>query len=357
MTVYGVDFHPTFQSGLDVADLRRAGMAFALCKVTEGSGWYRKAYHSFSDAAKANGLLFSAYHFLRSESSGEAQAAHCRRSMGDDWGVVPVMLDWETSVDNTWADAGDAVTFVNEVRRLGGRIHLNYLPHWYWDRISKPNLATGVLGSLALIQSSYVAGTGTAAVLYPGDASTRWNGFGGAKVSILQFSSNCQVPAYPGPLDINAYRGTRAQLAATGWFHDPNPALNQEDDVAFTELVTAEMIGADVVAAFARTGSGWSDMRAARLLAQAALRGLEAKKAVGDLGAAFKAYVADDAADDVTEAQARAELAAKVDMVLANLHGSADPVAIARAIVDVLPADLAQQVVHELGTQLAPAPE
>lgn len=231
MTIFGVDFHPTFQSTLDMADLKQAGMTFALCKVTEGSGWFRDGYHRFSAAAKAQGLLFCAYHFLRSESSGQAQAAWTKACMGPDWGTVPVMLDWETSVSNTDAGASTAAAYVAAVAGLGGRVTLNYCPRWFWSRIGSPNLAAAGLSSMALIQSSYVAGTGTAAVLYPGDTSSRWNGFGGKTVSILQFSSNCRVPGYGGPLDINAYRGTRADLAATGWFHDPDPALNEEADV------------------------------------------------------------------------------------------------------------------------------
>lgn len=327
MTVFGVDFHPGFQEQLDMADLKRADMTYALCKVTEGAGWYRKGYHGFSAAAKASGLLFSAYHFLRSESSGEAQAAHCRRSMGDDWGAVPVMLDWETSVDNTWADASHAVAFINEVRRLGGRIHLNYLPRWYWDRIHQPNLATGVLGSLALIQSSYVAGTGPAAVLYPGDASTRWNGFGGAKVAVLQFSSKCQVPGYPGPLDINAYRGTRAQLAATGWFHDPNPALNEEADVNLGDEST---IPSDLVPFFNAAGSkvqaGAKDT-VNRLLWLASLRGLEAKKTAGEAKTAALAAGKVEIDYDL--------LAAKVAALIPpGTGGPVDLAAVATAVAD-----------------------
>lgn len=229
MTVYGVDIHPTFQSGLDVGVLRRNGIDFLLCKVTEGDTWYRSGYHDIAAAARSRGLLLAAYHFLRSESSGQAQAAHCARSMGADWGVVPVMVDWETSVDNTWAEAPTANAFAAEVRRLGGKVTLNYLPHWYWTRIGSPSLAAGPVSTLALIQSAYGTNpVGSPAALYPGDTSSRWAGFGGKTVSILQFGSRCRIDGYSGQLDVNAYRGTRADLARTGWFHDPAP---EEDDM------------------------------------------------------------------------------------------------------------------------------
>lgn len=309
MTIFGVDFHPGFQAGLDMAGLKRAGMTFALCKVTEGSGWYRKGYHAFSDAAKQAGLLFSAYHFLRSESSGEAQAAHCRRSMGDDWGTVPVMLDWETSVDNTWADVSHAAAFITEVRRLGGRIHLNYLPRWYWDRIGKPDLSTGVVGSLALIQSSYVAGTGSAAVLYPGDASVRWTGFGGAKVSILQFSSKCQIPGYGGPLDINAFKGSRAQLAP--WFHDPDPEANMPTDLNGI-MVT---IDADI----AKLMGGYTVGQKVPLERVIELTMQRADAGSKDVSAVLKA-VSGQAAAELARDQAEADAIARLEAKTAEVH-------------------------------------
>lgn len=221
MTVFGVDVSPAFQAGLNVASLPAAGISYLSCKVTEGTGWYKPAYHDFSTAAKQAGLLVSAYHFLRAESSGAAQADWCRACMGDDWGAIPLMIDWESSVANTDASAATANAFAARARQLGGLVTQVYCPAWFWPRIGSPSLTAGPIGDLALIQSSYVAGSGSAAVLYPGDASTRWNGFGGKAVSILQFSSRCTLPGYSSTVDINAYRGTRAQLAATGWFYDP----------------------------------------------------------------------------------------------------------------------------------------
>lgn len=327
MTIFGVDFHPVFQSGLDMASLKQAGMTFALCKVTEGSGWYRDGYHRFSAAAKSQGLLFCAYHFLRSESSGQAQADWCRAKMGADWGRVPVMLDWETSVSNTNASPADAVAFITRATTTGGRVTLNYCPRWFWDRIGRPALTQPWIGRLGLIQSSYVSGTGRAEDLYPGDQSQRWTGFGGRQVDILQFSSKCQVPGYAGPLDINAYRGTRAQLAATGWFHDPNPALNEEDDM---DLGDESTIPSDLVPFFNAAGSkvqaGAKDT-VNRLLWLASLRGLEAKKTAGEAKTAALAAGKVEIDYDL--------LAAKVAALIPpGTGGPVDLAAVATAVAD-----------------------
>jgi len=233
-TSFGVDIHPTFQAALDVAILPRNGISYLACKVTEGTGWYRAAYHAFSQAARAIGLRFCSYHFLRSESTGAAQAAWCRQCMGDDWGRVPVMLDWETSVSGTKAGKSTADAFIVAVRALGGLIELDYIPKWFHAQIGSPNLAAGPTGTLALIQSAYGTNpAGSPANMYPGNNSLRWAGFGGQPASLLQFGSNARLAGYPGPLDINAYRGTPTQLAAENWFHPPapNPPVAEEDDM------------------------------------------------------------------------------------------------------------------------------
>jgi hypothetical protein len=61
-----------------------------------------------------------------------------------------------------------------------------------------------------LIQSSYVNGTGYASVLYPGDTSSKWAGFGGRNVDILQFTDKALIAGKS--LDANAFRGTPDQL-------------------------------------------------------------------------------------------------------------------------------------------------
>ena len=149
--------------------------------------------------------------------------------------------------------------------------------------------------------------------------------------------------------------------AAYPWdvlFDDIRDLLNPEDDMDLGDTIKAGMIGADVVSSFAAAGSPWADMSVARALALAQLRGLEAAKAVRAVGAAVKDYADADRADDTSDAAARAALAGKVDEILAELDAAGpgiDPAQLAQAIMAALPADLARQVVHELGTQLAAA--
>lgn len=220
MTVFWVDIHPTFQAGFDPALLRPAGCVALVCKVTEGNGWYRDGYRTIADKVMRHDIGFAAYHFLRSESGGAVQARWTKEMMGDHWGNVPVMLDWETSTAGTFPSYSTARDYVDETRRLGGRITMNYFPRWYWEQIGKPTLTQPPFDTLALVQSRYGGNpAGGILKLYPGDQSDRWAGYADRGVDVLQFGSRCRIPGWDGALDINAYRGTEQQLRRSGLFH------------------------------------------------------------------------------------------------------------------------------------------
>lgn len=144
--------------------------------------------------------------------------------------------------------------------------------------------------------------------------------------------------------------------------------LAMADDIgawSLTEPLEDEMnlpdkstIPADLVPHYAAAGSpvkaGAQDT-VERLLWLGPLRGLEARKGVAELAAAFRAFAATEATDDAAERAARAELAAKADTILATLSANADPQVLARAIVEALPADYARALVHDIGQLLATA--
>lgn len=224
----GIDIHPTFQAGLDVTTLPAQGYAFLMCKVTEGNGWFREGYHSISAAAKSAGLLFSAYHFLRNDSTAQSQAAWTKACMRGDHGVVPVMVDWETCTDGSKPSKAYADAYITELRRLGGKVGLVYVPRWYWLAIGSPSLSAGAVGTCGITNSSY--GANAISQAYPGDSSGGWGSFGGRTPDILQYGSEQRVSGYSGALDVNAFKGTRTDLARKGWFYDP-----QGEDVAITQ--------------------------------------------------------------------------------------------------------------------------
>jgi hypothetical protein len=198
VTLFGIDISNNNGPDLDLADVAREGFSFVFAKVSEGSYFVDATWPGYRDAARANGLLVAGYHYLRGDCDIDAQAELFLAHLGD----AATMIDFEANsgdMDTFWA-------FVAAVNARGHRVHLSYIPRWYWQQVGSPDLS-GVPG---LIQSSYVSGTGPAAELYPGDAATAWHGFGGQAVDVLQFTDAARVAGYA--VDANAFRGTVDQL-------------------------------------------------------------------------------------------------------------------------------------------------
>jgi hypothetical protein len=90
-----------------------------------------------------------------------------------------------------------------------------YAPQWtYHDTLRGLNYP--------LWASRYVAGSGAASALYPGDNSAYWNAYSGQIPEILQFTSSAVI-AGQTTCDANAYRGTISELTALiapGWTDD-----------------------------------------------------------------------------------------------------------------------------------------
>ncbi|MFF0608516.1 glycoside hydrolase family 25 protein [Nocardia tengchongensis] len=200
MTIFGIDISNNNGPDIDLAQVAREGFQFVFAKVSEGDGFVDHTWPAYRDAAHANGLLVAGYHYLRADADVEAQADLYVSHLGD----AATMIDFE-------ADSGDLSTFwafVNAVNTRGCEINLSYLPRWYWQRIGSPDISN-VPG---LIQSSYVYGSAPASVLYPGDGTPFWIGFGGKNVDILQFTDAAMVAGHR--VDANAFPGTIDQLRA-----------------------------------------------------------------------------------------------------------------------------------------------
>jgi phosphatidylserine/phosphatidylglycerophosphate/cardiolipin synthase-like enzyme len=233
MTVFGIDISH-FQHGLDLARVKREGYSFVMVKATEGRTFRDADWPGFRDAARAAGLYLAAYHFLRSDSTAAQQAANLAAHLGDP--AIPVMIDAETGQGNSKPDLAMITSFRAECESRGLRVSMLYLPPWYWEQIGRP--ALGAV-DLALVASRY--GTdpvGFGSVVYPGDTSSRWDGYGGKDVTILQFGSKVTVAGKN--LDGNAYRGAEADLAQ--WFLAPAGAAAA--DAAGRDRYMSDRLGA-----------------------------------------------------------------------------------------------------------------
>lgn len=176
-----------------------------------------------------------AYHFLH-HGAGAKQAEWCFMNVGPN---TPLMLDVEPTAGSA-PNLGDIADFVAEYRKLGGTVHLLYLPHWYWQELGSPSLKALADADFRLVSSDYVT--------YSADGPG-WEGYGGASPAVWQFSDATRFNGFE--CDFNAYRGTLAQLksiARTGHLPaDPPPAngkaLNPVDNIWASHRYTQADVG------------------------------------------------------------------------------------------------------------------
>ena len=233
MTTYGLDI-AKYQDGLDLSTARSQGFAFCMAKCTEGISEVDRTYARFRDQAKASGLMFSAYHFLTTNANPTDQAHFCVNNLGDK--SIPIMLDVEKE-GNSIPQLSHVKEFISAAHNAGGRVSLCYIPEWYWrDYMGSPSLK----GLPAIVQSSYVNGTGFASAIYPGDNSNHWAGFGGIGPTLLQYSSSGKYSGYRGTIDVNAFKGTEAQLSEMDLFKEWDVNLDAETIQAIADRVIAQ---------------------------------------------------------------------------------------------------------------------
>ena len=201
-TTFGIDISH-HQGAFDLARAAREGIAFVFLKATEGGGLVDARFAENLANARRSGLLVAAYHYQRAGVSAAEQVAHIGRVVPKH---VPVIPDVESG--------GGGVALIRDVvarlRAAGYRVPLLYLPRWYWQQLGSPSLA----GLPPLWSSRYPDNLpGTIPDEWVDVPAHYWEGYGGLPVAVLQFTSSASV-AGREPIDANAFRGTRAQLAA-----------------------------------------------------------------------------------------------------------------------------------------------
>lgn len=207
MTVFYPDLS-SYQAGYIIP----SGTPAVVAKATEGTYYIDSCFQDFKAQAAQLGIPFSGYHFLKSESSPEAQAQYYHNVAGS----VPCMVDCESS-GGSRPGVDWCARFITALHGLGGRVWSVYYPHWYLD------LTGGSLASLGvpIIASEYRA-----------YSDSNWPApYGGQTPPIWQYTST--------PIDMNAFQGTQAQLAAL--INGGSSDVNLTDTVTFSPAVLQQM--------------------------------------------------------------------------------------------------------------------
>lgn len=203
MVTFGLDISHHQDKSLDLAACRRDGIEFVFLKATEGATFVDPDFAGNLAEARAAGLLPAAYHYVRSNATAADQCANIDQAVPRD---VPVILDVEANSGRL--ELTKAI--LERLERAGRRSPLLYLPRWYWTQIGSPSLA----GMPPLWSSRYPDNrVGLLEEEWADVPAIYWAGYGGLDVAVLQFTSSARVADHQ-PLDANAYRGTREQMAA-----------------------------------------------------------------------------------------------------------------------------------------------
>lgn len=192
-------FYPDVSGDAGPVDL--TGIHAVCVKCTEGTYYAAPHYATHVANAKAAGSFCFAYHFLTTDNP-QAQAEYCHQHLDPG---MPLMVDVETETQTgSKPSLQQIIEFVTHFRSLGGIVHLNYLPEWYWSSIlGSPDLAPLKKLGLVLVSSDY-SGYGTHA---------GWAAYGGMAPTIWQYTSSASVHGVN--VDFNAFLGSGATDAPT----------------------------------------------------------------------------------------------------------------------------------------------
>lgn len=217
MTIFGVDVSE-HQNGMSLARAKAEGIDFAIIRLCDGT--YRdRVFASHLADAESAGLLVATYWYLRAPSEGTSIAQQVdvidqqmsgRRDLGVWIDVESVAPDGRKLLtkDHVWEAK-------RELEKRGYHVPGIYSGAWYWERMPGGEPSMDGLGALWV--SSYGRNrTAPYREAYYGDGGDQHPGWsyplGDRKPDILQYGSNGQVAGFI--VDVNAYKGTRDQLAA-----------------------------------------------------------------------------------------------------------------------------------------------
>ena len=134
-----------------------------------------------------------------------------------------------------------------ELERRGYRVPGVYSGAWYWEHMPGGEPSMQGLGALWCSNYGSNNGVGEPRALYASEGGDRHPGWdyplGDRKPDLLQFGSRGTVAGHPN-VDINAYRGTKAQLRALfSGKPAPNDELSEDEMNKLYKQITAFISG------------------------------------------------------------------------------------------------------------------
>jgi lysozyme len=199
--------------------VKRAGIAFAFVKATEGVGFVDSSFEQHRSAARRAGVPVGAYHFARPDTHVSAQdpvaeADHfldvAEPAEGD---LLPV-LDFETPGLSSTQLARWAKRFLRRVEERIGEPPILYTYTSFWrDRVGDSR----AFARYPLWLANYGPNDGR-----PHDVSPVG---GWASIAIHQYTSEGRIPGFEGKLDLNRLLGAELDALRVGAAPRPAPTF------------------------------------------------------------------------------------------------------------------------------------
>ena len=234
------------QGTVDWAQVKVAGHAFGICKLTDNLAYRFVAWGRANvPLVRAAGLIPGAYHWLHT-GDGAAQARVYVAEVNRLGGFTPMLpvVDVEVDEDGTHPSYPTVLAYCAEHHRLvPGRTLIVYTGRWFWvDILGNPPAPPGTV----LWHSEYEP---SLAEVADGPELDGYGGWGDA--TLWQFTSNDQglgmdVPGVSGSCDLNRFFGTTDDLLALA---------GGGDDMGLTADETKAVVKEAVAELWAKAGS------------------------------------------------------------------------------------------------------
>ena len=200
--VHGIDLS-RYQTAVDWPTARANGVNFAFIKATEGGDMVDPMFQSHWQGAAAAGVRRGAYHFFYHCRPAAEQARWFIKHVPKAPGALPPVLDLE------WTPTSPTCTLRRdgETIRAEARIFLDLITRHYGQR---PMIYTTVdfYADTEIWRLSGVDFWLRSTAAHPDDR------YPGQQWSFWQYTATGVIPGIAGPVDINAFAGSKAAWSA-----------------------------------------------------------------------------------------------------------------------------------------------
>ncbi|MCV9949391.1 glycoside hydrolase family 25 protein [Paenibacillus sp. BT-177] len=214
-----------YQGTIDWKRVRADGKSFAFIKASQGQRYVDPTFITNAKGIKAAGLLLGAYHFVDATSvnAAKAEARHFAEVLDQVGGAkaldLPAVMDYENNPGklNSAAIHEVALAFLTEFERVSGLKPMVYTGNAFAAHFK------ALLGSYKLWIARY-------STRVPSD-TTAWR-----RWDFWQYSDSGRVDGIQGPVDLNVYAGTEAELRQAFAGEEGEEPMTAEEKAAFKAL-------------------------------------------------------------------------------------------------------------------------